>query len=66
MADYWREHYDLEAILAARLGRRWGRSSQGKIHIYVGSDDTYFLNDAVYRMEDFLKLDKGSGLTVAR
>src|SRR5581483_9525323 len=54
VADYWRKHYDLEAILA----RNWskiGPELAGKIHIYVGSDDTYFLNDAVYRMDDFLK-----------
>jgi hypothetical protein len=53
-ADYWREHYDLDAILQ----RDWstlGPKLQGKIHLYVGSDDTYFLNDAVYLMEDFLK-----------
>ena len=53
-AEYWREHYDLDAILQ----RDWltlGPKLQGKLHIYVGSDDTYFLNDAVYLMEDFLK-----------
>jgi hypothetical protein len=53
-AEYWREHYDLEA----KLEREWntlGPKLQGKLHIYVGSDDTYFLNDAVYLMEDFLK-----------
>lgn len=53
-AAYWREHYDLDAILE----RDWlalGPKLQGKIHLYVGSDDTYFLNDAVYLMEDFLK-----------
>ena len=57
VADYWRQHYDLEAILE----RDWptlGPKLQGKIHIYVGSDDTYFLNDAVYRMEDFLNTTK--------
>jgi hypothetical protein len=57
VAEYWRQHYDLEAILA----RDWptlGPKLVGKIHIYVGSDDTYFLNDAVYRMEDFLKSTK--------
>jgi hypothetical protein len=53
-AEYWREHYDLDAMLQ----RDWdtlGPKVQGKLHIYVGSDDTYFLNDAVYLMEDFLK-----------
>jgi hypothetical protein len=54
VAEYWREHYDLDA----KLQREWptmGPKLQGKIHLYVGSDDTYFLNDAVYLMEDFLK-----------
>ena len=53
-AEYWREHYDLDAILQ----RDWltlGPKLQGKIHLYVGFEDTYFLNDAVYLMEDFLK-----------
>ena len=48
------EHYDLDAILQ----RDWetlGPKLQGKIHLYVGDADTYFLNDAVYLMEDFLK-----------
>jgi hypothetical protein len=54
VANYWREHYDLEAILE-RDWSKLGPELAGKIHIYVGSDDTYFLNDAVYRMEDFLK-----------
>jgi hypothetical protein len=52
-AEYWREHYDLDAILQ----KDWstlGPQLQGKLHIYVGSDDTYFLNNAVYLMEDFL------------
>jgi hypothetical protein len=57
VAEYWRKNYDLESILEngwATLGPRLA----GKIHIYVGSDDTYFLNDAVYRMEDFLNSTK--------
>jgi len=54
VAEYWRQHYDLEAILE-RDWAKLGPKLAGKIHIYTGSDDTYFLNDAVYRMEDFLK-----------
>ncbi len=57
VAEYWRQHYDLEAILE-RDWSRLGPQLQGKIHIYVGSDDTYFLNDAVYRMQDFLDSTK--------
>ena len=53
-AKYWHEHFDLDAILE-RDWDKLGPKLQGKLHLYVGSEDTYFLNDAVYRMEDFLK-----------
>ncbi|MGA2096209.1 MAG: hypothetical protein ABSH39_07915, partial [Candidatus Acidiferrum sp.] len=54
VAAYWKEHYDLTAILQ----RDWptlGLKLRGKLHIYCGSADNYFLNDAVYLAEDFLK-----------
>jgi len=53
-AAYWKEHFDLSAIVA----KKWatlGPQLEGKIHVYVGSADTYFLNDAVYYLEDVLK-----------
>ncbi|GCC50749.1 hypothetical protein SanaruYs_09670 [Chryseotalea sanaruensis] len=54
VAAYWKEHYDLRHILE----RDWstlGPKLQGKIHIYCGDMDNYYLNNAVYLMEDFLK-----------
>lgn len=54
VAAYWRDHYDLTHILE----RDWptlGPKLQGKIHVYVGYMDTYYLNDAVYRLQDFLE-----------
>jgi hypothetical protein len=54
VADYWHEHYDLMAILR----RDWatlGPKLAGKIHIYVGRGDNYFLNDSVYLGEETLK-----------
>jgi len=57
VAAYWREHYDLSAILQ----RDWpkiGRKLEGKINIYVGDMDNYYLNNAVYLVEDFLKETK--------
>jgi hypothetical protein len=54
VATYWKEHYDLMAILR----RDWatlGPKLAGKIHIYVGRGDNYFLNDAVYFGEETLK-----------
>jgi hypothetical protein len=53
VAAYWRDHYDLNAILQ-RDWDKLGPDLQGKLHIYVGSADTYFLNDAVYLLQDFL------------
>ena len=52
--QYWKEHYDLRAILE----RDWpkiGKDLEGKINIYVGDMDNYYLNNAVYLMEEFLK-----------
>jgi hypothetical protein len=57
VAEYWREHYDLGHILK-RDWAKLGQKLEGKIHLYVGEADNYFLNDAVYLVEDFLKTTK--------
>jgi len=57
VADYWREHYDLSYILR-RDWKTLGPKVRGKLHIYVGEADNYYLNNAVYLMEDFLKTAK--------
>ncbi|MCA1602888.1 MAG: esterase family protein [Acidobacteria bacterium] len=54
VAAHWRQHYDLGHILK-RDWSKLGPKLAGKIHIYVGEADNYFLNDAVYLVEDFLK-----------
>lgn len=54
VAAYWREHYDLSHILR----RDWptlGPKLRGKLHIYVGDMDNFYLNNAVYLVEEFLK-----------
>ena len=54
VAAYWREHYDLTHIIK----RDWpkiGQKLQGKIHVYVGDMDNYYLNNAVYTAEDMMK-----------
>jgi len=55
VASYWRDHYDLSYILRRDWSRGLGRKLQGKLHIYVGEADNYYLNNAVYLVEDFLK-----------
>ena len=57
VAEYWRENYDLGYILK-RDWARLGPKLEGKIHIYVGEADNYFLNNAVYLVDDFLKTTK--------
>lgn len=54
VAAYWREHYDLRHILE-RDWAKLGPKVRGKLHIYCGDMDTYYLNNAVYLTEDFLK-----------
>lgn len=53
VAEYWKENYDLRYILE-RDWKKLGPKLRGKIHIYVGEADNFYLNNAVYLMEDFL------------
>jgi hypothetical protein len=57
VASYWREHYDLGHILR-RDWKKLGPKLEGKLHIYVGEADNYYLNNAVYLVEEFLKSTK--------
>ena len=57
VAAHWRENYDLSHILR----RDWatlGPKLEGKIHIYCGDMDNYYLNNAVYLTEEFLESTK--------
>jgi hypothetical protein len=54
VAAYWRENYDLRHILE-RDWKKLAPDLQGKLNIYVGDMDNFYLNNAVYLTEDFLK-----------
>ena len=54
VAEYWKENYDLKHILE-RDWEKLGENLKGKINIYCGDMDNYYLNNAVYLMEDFLE-----------
>jgi len=54
IANYWKENYDLKYILE-RDWDKLGDKLKGKIHIYCGDMDNYYLNNAVYSMEKFLE-----------
>jgi hypothetical protein len=53
-AAYWRENYDLGHILR-RDWQTLGPKLRGKLRIYVGDMDNYYLNNAVYAVEEFLR-----------
>ena len=54
VAEYWKENYDLGYILK-RDWKTLGPKLKGKIHIYCGDMDNYYLNNAVYLVEEFLE-----------
>ncbi|MCH8969184.1 MAG: hypothetical protein IIA66_08720 [Planctomycetes bacterium] len=54
VAEYWRENYDLRYIMQ-RDWKTLGPKLRGKIHIYCGTMDNYYLNNAVYLTEEFLE-----------
>lgn len=54
VAEYWRENYDLNYIMK----RDWtsiGKDLEGKVHLYCGDMDNYYLNNAVVLTEEFLE-----------
>lgn len=58
VAAFWRENYDLSHILRRDWEKGLGEKLRGKINIYVGDMDNYYLNNAVYLVEDFLESTK--------
>jgi hypothetical protein len=54
VAAYWKEHYDLAYIIE----RDWSTLApklKGKIHLYVGNGDNYYLTDSVYFAQERLE-----------
>ena len=54
VAAFWKENYDLAYIMK----RDWsslGPKLKGKVHLYCGDMDNYYLNNAVYLAEEMLE-----------
>ena len=60
VAAYWKENYDLSYILE-RDWKTLGPKLRGKMRIYVGDMDNYYLNNAVYLAEERLKKLESAG-----
>jgi hypothetical protein len=54
VAKYWKEHYDLSAIMQ-RDWKTLGPKLAGKLHLYVGEADTFYLDRAVHLLKDYLE-----------
>lgn len=57
VAQYWKENFDLTYIMQ-RDWPKYGQDWKGKIHIYCGDMDNYYLNNAVYLTEEMLEATK--------
>ena len=60
VARYWAEHYDLTALLRREWESR-GPKLVGKIHVMMGTKDTFYLDTAVNLLEQFLESTKLPG-----
>jgi hypothetical protein len=54
VAEYWKQHYDLRYLLESKWATL-GPKLANKLNVYVGDQDSYFLNDGVHLLHDFLK-----------
>lgn len=50
---YWREHYDLAHIVETHWSER-GDDLKGRIHLFVGTADTFYLDGAAHRFDAVL------------
>jgi hypothetical protein len=50
---YWHDHYDLAHIVEANWATR-GADLKGRIHLVVGTADTFYLDGAAHRLEAVL------------
>jgi hypothetical protein len=53
VVEYWGEHYDI----AHRIETHWTALApdlRGKIHLFVGTDDTFYLDGAAHRLQALL------------
>jgi len=55
VANFWRENYDLVHIMRRDWDKGLGEKLRGKIHLYVGELDNYYLESAVYLAQEFLE-----------
>lgn len=58
VAKHWKENFDLVHIMKRDWTKGLGQKLEGKVNLYVGDMDNYYLNNAVYLAEEFLRSAK--------
>mmetsp|Transcript_51079 Transcript_51079/g.94493 ORF Transcript_51079/g.94493 Transcript_51079/m.94493 type:complete len:642 (-) Transcript_51079:45-1970(-) len=53
VAEYWRENFDLVHIMQRDWAKGLGSKLAGKMHVFVGGSDTFYLTNAVMDLQDF-------------
>ncbi len=51
---YWHDHYDLAYLCQANWAQR-GKDLRGKIHVFVGTADTFYLDGAAHKFDAVLQ-----------
>jgi hypothetical protein len=54
VAAYWREHFDMTHKIRTQWANGLGQKLSGKLHVYVGAGDSFFLTDAVMDLQDWV------------
>lgn len=54
VVEYWHDHYDLAHIVESTWKER-GADLKGRIHLYVGTADTFYLDGPAHKFEARLK-----------
>lgn len=53
VAAYWKNHYDI-ANLVTQQWKKIGPDLRGKIHVTVGTADTFYLDGAAHKLQAVL------------
>jgi hypothetical protein len=59
VAAYWKQHFDLFDRIRSQWRSGLGAKLSGKLHVYVGGADSFFLTNAVMDLQDWVASEPG-------
>ena len=54
VAQYWRRHFDMTQRIKSEWASGLGAKLTGKLHVFVGGGDSFFLTNAVMDLQDWV------------